>query len=280
MPYIEIVCAKREDGMLRQTTTEETTYPAQSFTSQYIPVPRKDEMSEAHVEDYLDHFCVPLVGKISYEERVKMREELRSQIESVIAAYVELGSPREQAIALTLQQFSHVPAVAPVVPVMAQPPVQTNYSVPQQTQVSARPKGAFLSFSVFGLATILQLITLVSFGRSDSGAGMFGLLMIASYPVAAGLTLGYRRPDRPLRTLLRSLAWLALPTLVATGIATSETTNSMSATFAFTTMLLCGNLIFGGFGAKVGTWMRQSGVIDKIDPPFPARVDNGPYRLP
>jgi len=267
--------------MLRRTIAEETTYPSQSYTPQYIPVPRKDEMSEAHVEDYLDHFCVPLVGKISYEERVKMRDELRSQIESVIAAYVELGSTREQAIALTLQQFSHVPAMAPA-PVMAQQqPIHPNFVVPRQVEAPARPKGGFLSFSVFGLATFLQIITVASLQHSGpSISGLFVFAMMASFPMLAGLTLGYKRPDRPLRNLLRSLAWLTLPTLAMSTFAMSESNNTGEAAFVFTAVLLCGNLLFGGIGAKVGTWMRQSGVLEKIDPPYPARVENGPYRLP
>ena len=259
--------------MLRHTPAEESTYP-----SHYAPVPRKDEMSEAHVEDYLDHFCVPLVGKVSYEERVKMREELRSQIESVIAAHVELGSTREQAIALTLQQFSHVPAVAPA-PVIVQPAIVSSVFVPQQAPISTRPKGVFLGFTVFGLAAFLQVLTLLSLERGGSIAALFALAMMASYPLVAGLTLGYKRPDRPLRTLVRSLSWLALPTLavnciVMTGHAPGE------AAWGFTAALLCGNLLFGGIGAKLGTWMRQSDILDKIDPPFSARVDSGPYRMP
>src|SRR5258708_13394979 len=88
--YITFVTEKWEGGMLRRTFAEETTNPSQSYATQYVPVPRKDEMSEAHIEDYLDHFCVPLVGRVSYEERVRMRDELRSTIESVIPPYVEL----------------------------------------------------------------------------------------------------------------------------------------------------------------------------------------------
>ena len=270
--------------MLRRTLTEESTAPSQSYTPQYIPVPRKDEMSEAHVEDYLDHFCVPLVGKVSYEERVKMREELRTQIESVIAAHVELGSTREEAIPLVLRQFSHVPAVEPAphtVPRQVHPQ-QVHRQTVEAFHVAppARPKGAFLSFSLFGLATFLQILTASSLEHGGSSSGLFALLMMAAYPLLAGLALGYRRPDRPLRTMARSFAWLALPTLAMSSIVFNERSGWAEAGCIMTAVLLGGNLLFGGIGAKLGIGMRRSGFLDKIDPPYPARVDNGPYRLP
>jgi hypothetical protein len=260
--------------MLRQTIAEESTYP-----SHYVPVPRKDEMSEAHVEDYLDHFCAPLVGKVSYEERVKMREELRAQIESVITAHVELGSAREQAIAFTLQQFSHVPAVTPaaLAPVALTP-------VHAETVTEVAPvtiKRRHLALQCFGLSTALSFIAAMSLSE-DQAMGSLLLVILAGLPFLAGLTLGYRKPDRPMRSMLKTLGWLALPTLLMSWIFCSGASsgNPFAAGVAASTCFLAGSCLFGGIGTKIGKWMRTTGFLDKIDPPYPARVDNGPHRLP
>ena len=260
--------------MLRNLSSEDQTYLADGYSSPYIPVPRKDEMSEAHVEDYLDHFCVPLVGKVSYEERAKMREELRSQIESVIAAYVELGSTREQAVALALQQFSHVPSVPPL---------------PQRNPVVVYPAEAApitmkrrrTAIKAFGSATVLSFFSV--FALSDAH-GMEPILMVilAGLPFAAGLTLGYRQPDRPMRSMLKAVGSLILPTLIATWIfgGGSGASHPLADAVAATTCYLAGACLFGGIGTKVGIWTRVSGFLDKVDPPYPARLNGGPYRLP
>jgi hypothetical protein len=261
--------------MLRRTIAEETTYP-----SLYVPVPRKDEMSDAHVEDYLDHFCAPLVGKVSYEERVKMREELRTQIESVIAAHLELGSPREQAIALALQQFSHVPSVAPTVAPM-HPPVHATTAYHQDPALlKPSPGGTLFAFGAFGLAGFLQLLTMASLDGRGPIDGLFALMVIAAYPALAGLTLGYRKPDRPLRSLLRAQPWLATPALFSTWIMMEASHGIGGRALILTAILLTGNIVIGGVGAKIGTWMRKTGVLERLDPPYPARIDNGPHRMP
>jgi len=272
--YIEIA-SERVNGMLRQTIAEEKSYP-----SLYVPVPRKDEMSDAHIEDYLDHFCAPLVGKVSYEERVKMRDELRTQIEGVVAAHLELGSPREQAIALTLQQFSHVPSVAPTVaPVQQQ--VQATTALHLEPALS-KPShsGVLLGFGAFGLAGFLQLLTLSSLEHSGHIDDFLVLMVMAAYPMLAGLTLGYRKPDRPLRSLLRAQSWLALPALFSTWVIMESSHGAGGHALLMTAILLGGNTVMGGIGAKLGTWMRKTGVLDKVDPPFPARLDSGPHRMP
>ena len=213
-----------------------------------------------------------------------MREELRTQIESVIAAHVELGSTREEAIPLVLRQFSHVPAVEPAphtVPRQVHPrQVQRHTAEAFYAAPPTQPKGAFLSFSLFGLATFLQILTVSAPVHRGSSFGLVAWALMASYPMLAGLTLGYRRPDRPLRTMARSFAWLALPTLAVSSIAFNESHGWAGAGCGLTLMLLGGNLLFGGIGAKLGIGMRRSGILDKIDPPYPMRVDNGPYRLP
>ena len=256
--------------MLRRTITDETTYPAY-----YIPVPRKDEMSEAHVEDYLDHFSAPLVGKVSYEERSKMREELRAQIESIVAAYVELGSSREQAIALALQQFSHVPSVTPE-RTMACVSVEHAIETPKVKKSDRR-----LALKYFGVSTAASFVTFMSMGESP-GAGPMMAVLLAGLPFLAGVGLGYRKQDRPLRSMLKTIGWLSLPMLAMSWIFTSANTHSdpFSTGVAVALSWLAGSCLFGGAGVKLGIWMRITGFMDKIDPPAPARLENGPHRLP
>jgi hypothetical protein len=260
--------------MLRQTIAEESTYP-----SHYVPVPRKDEMSEAHVEDYLDHFCAPLVGKVSYEERVTMREELRAQIESVIAAYVELGSTREQAIASTLQQFSHVPAVTPAA--LAPVALQSDRAETVTTVTPVATRRRHLALQCFGLSTALSFIAAMSLSE-DHGAWPLLVVIMAALPFLAGLTLGYRKPDRPMRSMIKTIGWLALPTLLMSWMfaSTVSSGNPFGAGVAASTYFMACSCLFGGIGTKFGKWMRTTGFLDKIDPPYPARVDNGPHRLP
>lgn len=270
--------------MLRHTQSEDATY-----VSPYMPVPRKDEMYDTHVEDYLDHYCAPLVGKVSYEERVKMRLQMRSELEAVIAAHMELGSSREQAIALTLPQFNSrlpKPAVNPVtVPPlnMAAPQVQqmqANGGFSQQAQVAPkRRSGVGLGFASFGLSAILTAMTLEGSRHATGGLPLLYLAMIFSFPVLAGIQLGYRRPDRALRTLVKSLGWLALPTLMMYGIVSSSYEQGGDAVPLATGMTLLGGLILGGFGVKIGTWMYHSGVLDKIDPPVAPQYDNRFHRM-
>lgn len=263
--------------MLRHTGKEESAHSTQPYVPQYVPVPRKDEMSEAHLEDYLDHFCVPLVGKISYEERAKMREELRSQIESVIAAHIELGVTREQAIALTLQQFSHVPAVAPL-------PTISHRNADTAAAIAALPRRAtkrrYTALKSFGLTTAISFLTLVSMGEVHDAT--IPVVFLAVLPFLAGLNLGYRQPDRPLRSMLKALAWLSPPTLVLSWIYASAVSsgNPIEAGLGATMTYLAWSCLVGGAGTKIGTWARKTGFLDKVDPPGPARLEEGPYRMP
>jgi hypothetical protein len=91
--------------MLRQETTDE----AEATTVAYQPVPRRDVMTDAHIEDFLDHHCAPLIGTISYEERQQLRDDTRQEILSLVGAHMELGSSREQAIAQALGSLSAPP---------------------------------------------------------------------------------------------------------------------------------------------------------------------------
>src|SRR5689334_11206173 len=67
------------------------------------PVLYPETMSDAEIEDYLDQAYAAMIGRVGYEGRQRMRQELRARLESLISAYQELGYSRAEAIALTLQ---------------------------------------------------------------------------------------------------------------------------------------------------------------------------------
>jgi hypothetical protein len=70
------------------------------------PSPRADPSpAEARIEDYLDHLCAPLVGRMPYPQRQALRAEARQHLDMRIAAYTELGSAPDEAVEQALKQF-------------------------------------------------------------------------------------------------------------------------------------------------------------------------------
>ena len=62
-------------------------------------------MVEARIDAYLDRACAPLFRSLPEEEARERRAEMRDHLESMIAAYVELGSSEMEAVSLALAQF-------------------------------------------------------------------------------------------------------------------------------------------------------------------------------
>ena len=61
----------------------------------------------AQIEDYLDHLCAPLVGKTTYEQRLTIRQEVRSHLLVLALAHEELGSTPVEAIQAAIHQFGN-----------------------------------------------------------------------------------------------------------------------------------------------------------------------------
>ncbi len=149
-------------------------------TNQYKYKPDYAAASEAEIEDYLDHFSAPLVGRVAYLERTKMRNDLRHQIEQVIVAYQELGSTRAEAVAEALQQFRQA-AQTPLVAIECMDSLQTNEILLQQ---KSRLEFALKSF---GITALIEFIMVVSLARANSNSSEFNfsmLLIIALAPPA------------------------------------------------------------------------------------------------
>lgn len=57
------------------------------------------------LEEYLDRFCAPLADHATDEQRLAIREEIRTHILGLVAAYEELGSTPAEALQAALRQF-------------------------------------------------------------------------------------------------------------------------------------------------------------------------------
>ena len=57
------------------------------------------------IDDYLDHLCAPLVGKMTYDRRVAVREEVRTHLLVLAAAHEELGGSSAEALQAAMEQF-------------------------------------------------------------------------------------------------------------------------------------------------------------------------------
>ncbi|MCW3052502.1 MAG: hypothetical protein JWN14_1672 [Chthonomonadales bacterium] len=72
--------------------------------SAYVAL-KGDPMVQARIDGYLDRSCAPLFRTLPQEEAAEQRAEMRSHMESMVAAYIELGSSEIEAVSLTLEQF-------------------------------------------------------------------------------------------------------------------------------------------------------------------------------
>src|SRR5689334_3911975 len=59
------------------------------------------------IEDYLDRICAPMVPYVPYGARQERRREMRSHLEALATAYIELGSDPEEAATLAIRQFGN-----------------------------------------------------------------------------------------------------------------------------------------------------------------------------
>lgn len=144
-----------------------------------IPSPRAEATPpEARIEDYLDHVCAPLVGRIPYAERRAVRAEARQHLDMLIAAYTELGSEPAEAVEQALKQFGapHELAQQWVMTAQGRRPddVALSVELPMAT-----------AFGWFGMTTLFLIACL--FAKPANG-----LLPIAALcaPVWAGLLTG------------------------------------------------------------------------------------------
>ena len=248
--------------MLRQTDFEEPT-------NQYLYKPDYADACEAEIEDYLDHFSAPLVGRVSYQQRTKMRNDLRHQMEQVIAAYQELGSSRAEAVAETLQQFRQSSNIS-----------QTTVERTQPVQTEAIPyvakSGLIISLKCFGLSALFEIIVFTILANAMSGnSGNFTSLIYLlgmAPPMLAGIFVGYRNSNRILRAVLKAHLLLIVPVAVLMTVPAPTTPGHVLEVISTVTgMWFATSVALGSVGAVIGKWLKKANILDKLDPPTPIR---------
>ena len=248
--------------MLKHTDFEEPT-------NQYLYKPDYADAPESEVEDYLDHFSAPLVGRVSYQQRTKMRNDLRHQMEQVIVAYQELGSTRAEAVAEALQQFRQSANVSQIV-------VERTNPVLMEAIPFVGKSGLGLALKCFGLSAVFQTIVfsiLVNAMRGNSSDITLLLWLLGLVPpTLAGIFVGHRNSNRILRASLKAHLLLIMPTAVLMIVpAFANHGNTLEMISAVTGMWFATSVTFGSVGAVMGKWMKKANIMDKLDPPAPVR---------
>jgi hypothetical protein len=164
--------------------------------------------SDPHIEDYLDHFCVPLVGRVPYAARATLRSQLRTHLEALVDARLELGWGRDEAVRHALTKFGdprvlgrkwlrewRCTALAAPVP-------------------SARP-ATLVAVRCFGAATIVAIaLMMLAMGRPISPllGDLLGLILAIVIPLLAGILTGWVAPTRQALGSFYALSLVVVPT--------------------------------------------------------------------
>ncbi|MCW3096718.1 MAG: hypothetical protein JWL77_2336 [Chthonomonadaceae bacterium] len=174
-------------------------------------------MVQARIDAYLNQTCAPLFLSLSQEEAMQQRAEMRSHLESLVEAHVELGFSEAEAVTLALEQFGKEQNV---VRAWKQECEETRVEAGRGTFWSAiRP---VVGYSALNWAVFVMLAELYSFlinGYSGVDGRPANLLMAAGilvffgqytlFPAFLGYLVGRRTRGK---VLVASL--LALPFIV------------------------------------------------------------------
>jgi len=219
----------------------------------YLPVARRDVMTEAHIEDFLDHQAAPLVGRISYEERQELRAELRQQILSLAAAHQELGSTRGEAIALALNSMAAKPVE--MAAQRATPELATRAAT---GAFAGSLKLALWSFGIAGLASLL----VVAASENASGAAVPFLLssILGAFPFAAGSVLGLKKAQKQFSAMVAAQWMLYLPVTLGFILVTHGPGGDVPLfrAAAFTLIYTISTTLFGSLGIHAGNWIGDA----------------------
>jgi hypothetical protein len=169
--------------------------------------------ADPRIEDYLDQVCAPLIGWVPYAARVELRAELQAHLDSLVAAYQELGSSPDAAVRAALAQAGDPQVVA-------RDWVREWEGILPPREAPSAWRSILVAVGSFGFATnlALALLRLVQ----DTGAlnqpwhyGLFYALLAAALPFLAGLTTGLLSPVRPARAAFAALVLLIPPAALA-----------------------------------------------------------------
>ena len=220
---------------------------------------------DAHIEDFLDRVFARLVAVLPYEERLARRDAMRAQIEQSIAAHMELGSARHEALSLTLAQVQREQAVA------SQAVQQHVHSPVAKRQYSDRP-ATITALGIFGLFYLLDQTRAAWYLWLKSGAeystNSFYRFELLVLPLLCGLAVGLLAKHRPARGTLNALLLMAIPAiawggfgwgLTYAGLLPNDLPEWLKYVFPNPIPAVCGIgawAVLGGLSAGAGGWLR------------------------
>ncbi len=238
--------------MQKREETSQYEAPGEALPSieSFRAVPRGDRMTEADLEDYLDHLCVPLVGTMSYPERQEFREEMRGRLEAVIGAHQELGADREEAISSALRPLlcATVSSAATV--------------RKTSSRLLGRSRDYLLGLASFSSAAVFSWL-LLFYTRTDINYSTHLWLHVAVAmvpPLLAGAVVGKRAAKNPYKSTWLAIAALAGPSaLVYQAWANAQGfTYPVEAGLGFAAVHATFWAVFGTAGTAMGSWFRKA----------------------
>jgi len=208
-------------------------------------------MVQARIDAYLDRTCAPLFRTLSQEEAAEQHAEMRSHMESMVAAYIELGSSEIEAVSLTLEQFGSGQSVERA---WRQECDTVQAEAGRGTFWSAiRPTLGFSMANGIALPIMLEVYAAITHRYFERGAALPGsltatalLVFCAEYALFPGF-LGFLAGRRARgKTLIASVAslpilqllCLSLTTLLFHGLTFSH---HMSEVLGASTLAFCAN---------------------------------------
>ena len=219
----------------------------------YSPVARRDVMTEAHIEDFLDHRCAPLIGRVSYEERQEQRAEMRQQILSLAAAHEELGSTRGEAIAHTLNSLA-----TPREPTTAQRTVTTEVTRAEEVTGPRSLPVALFAFGVSAAASVILAFALIHSSREVLPGLM--TIMLGVFPFLAGSFLGSKQARMPVKGLILAQLMLYAPITACIYLMVAATGGHapLLAIALVTAVYTSISTVVGVTGVHMGRWLKRT----------------------
>jgi hypothetical protein len=175
---------------------------------------------QAHIDSYLDRVCLPFAGTLSADEAAEQRAEMRTHLEALVTAHLELGCSEAEAISLALEQFGKEHNVARF---WKQECEETRVEAGRGTVWSAiRPVVGYTTLNWCVYPALLAMHAFVVNGLLLSGSvvadqlslGVLTLIVseFTLFPAFLGFILGRRARGKILAASL-----LALPCIVVLG---------------------------------------------------------------
>lgn len=270
--------------MLEHTSEDSQFVAGQPVQSAFTPNPSLDLTGcQAEIKDYLDGLCAPLIGTIPYAARQQRRAAMRAELDTLIAAHQELGSPLEEAVTAAIRQHSASHSVTGKR--LGETALPSRGRTPSARPATLLALGLFSAFYAADATQLAWRVWSRLFGIGGDGmmkvtngdsttmlptAGLTAFYRFELFvvPLLVGLVTGLLVRHRAGRGVVNALALLAIPALLLPGL-----TLALSYAGFIMDPLLGGWIpsplpgitgvtpwvVLGYAGAQLGHWLSQKG---------------------